>query len=94
MPKLSRWLPFLHWPRPDARLLRGEGFSAVTVAVVMIPQSVAYAGLAGMRALRRQLRGRRFDALLQMQVAARANLLSAFLRQHGLDRRPRRRGAP
>ena len=36
-------------------------------------------GLAGMRALRRQLAGRRFDVLLQMQVAARANLLSAFI---------------
>jgi SulP family sulfate permease len=48
MPKLSRWLPFLHWPRPDSRLLRGEAIAAITVAVVMIPQSVAYAGLAGM----------------------------------------------
>ncbi|MCD6077028.1 MAG: sulP [Ramlibacter sp.] len=48
MPKLSRWLPFLQWPRPDARLLRGEAIAALTVAVVMIPQSVAYAGLAGM----------------------------------------------
>lgn len=46
-------------------------------------------GLAGMRALRRELQGRRFDALLQMQVAARANLLSAFLpatRRIGYDR--------
>jgi heptosyltransferase I len=33
-------------------------------------------GLAGMRALWRQLRGRRFDALLQMQLALRANVLS------------------
>jgi SulP family sulfate permease len=48
MSKLSRWLPFLAWPRPDARLLRGEAIAALTVAVVMIPQSVAYAGLAGM----------------------------------------------
>lgn len=48
MPKLSRWLPFLRWPRLDARLFRGEAVAAVTVAVVMIPQSVAYAGLAGM----------------------------------------------
>ncbi|HEX2546711.1 MAG TPA: SulP family inorganic anion transporter [Ramlibacter sp.] len=46
--KLSRWLPFLQWPRPGAQLLRGEAISALTVAVVMIPQSVAYAGLAGM----------------------------------------------
>ena len=50
-------------------------------------------GLAGMRALRGQLRERapngRFDVLLQMQVAARANLLSAFvpaLRRIGYDR--------
>ena len=45
---MSRWLPFLDWPRPDAALLRGEMVAALTVAVVMIPQSVAYAGLAGM----------------------------------------------
>jgi heptosyltransferase I len=36
-------------------------------------------GLRGMLDVRRALRGRRFDALLQMQVAARANLLSAFV---------------
>jgi heptosyltransferase I len=36
-------------------------------------------GLGGMFALRRALHGRRFGALLQLQVAARANLLSAFL---------------
>lgn len=50
-------------------------------------------GLAGMHRLRAQLRDRvvggRFDALLQMQVAARANLLSAFIparRRIGYDR--------
>jgi heptosyltransferase I len=45
-------------------------------------------GLAGMRALRRALPDR-FDALLQMQVALRANLLSAFIparRRIGYDR--------
>src|SRR4249919_813919 len=36
-------------------------------------------GVGGMLALRRQLHGARFDALLQMQVAARANLLSVFV---------------
>jgi len=33
---------------PDAALLRGELGAALTVAVVMVPQSVAYASLAGM----------------------------------------------
>ena len=48
MSQLSRWFPFLNWPRPTKELLRGESVAALTVAVVMIPQSVAYAGLAGM----------------------------------------------
>jgi len=48
MSNLSRWFPFLNWPRPDVALLRGEFAAALTVVVVMIPQSVAYAGLAGM----------------------------------------------
>ncbi|MCY7354444.1 MAG: glycosyltransferase family 9 protein [Lysobacter sp.] len=46
-------------------------------------------GLAGMRALRSAFHGRRFDALLQMQVAARANLLSALIpadRRIGYDK--------
>ncbi|MFT3762801.1 MAG: glycosyltransferase family 9 protein [Pseudoxanthomonas sp.] len=46
-------------------------------------------GLAGMRALRRELPVESFDALLQMQVAFRANLLSAFVparRRIGYDR--------
>lgn len=37
-------------------------------------------GFAGMRALWRGLRAERFDVLLQMQLAARANLLAAGLR--------------
>ncbi|HJR72601.1 MAG TPA: glycosyltransferase family 9 protein [Luteimonas sp.] len=47
------------------------------------------AGLKGMFDLRKRLGGGRFDALLQMQVAARANLLSAFVpavRRIGYDR--------
>lgn len=46
-------------------------------------------GLAGMRALRRELPAQGFDALLQMQVALRANVLSAFVRARrriGYDR--------
>jgi len=45
---LIRWFPFLRWPRPTSTLIRGEIIAALTVTVVMIPQSVAYAGLAGM----------------------------------------------
>lgn len=37
------------------------------------------AGWSGFRSLRTQLAGRRFDALLHMQVALRANLLSALI---------------
>lgn len=37
------------------------------------------AGFAGYRELRRRLRGRRFDALLHMQVALRANLAAALV---------------
>jgi heptosyltransferase I len=46
-------------------------------------------GLGGMLALRRRVAGNPYDALLQMQVAARANLLSAFVparRRIGYDR--------
>lgn len=45
--------------------------------------------LSGMRALRRELPAQGFDVLLQMQVALRANLLSAFIpakRRVGYDR--------
>ena len=38
------------------------------------------AGLRGFRALRAQLAGKRFDALLHLQVALRANLVSALVR--------------
>jgi sulfate permease, SulP family len=48
MPDFRRWLPFLSWPRPDAALVRNEVLAAITVAIVAVPQSVAYAGLAGM----------------------------------------------
>src|SRR5215216_2828335 len=48
MSRFHRWLPFLNWPRPTPALLRGEIAAALTVALVMIPQSVAYASLAGM----------------------------------------------
>lgn len=46
-------------------------------------------GWSALRTLRRELRGRRFDALLQMQLALRANLLSSLVRADnriGFDR--------
>lgn len=46
--RLRNWFPFLSWPRLDAALARNEVAASLTVAVVMVPQSVAYAGLAGM----------------------------------------------
>lgn len=68
--------------KAEHRLL--QGLEGVEFVVYDKPS-----GLGGMRALRRQFGGRRFDALLQMQVAARANLLSAFIpadRRIGYDR--------
>jgi SulP family sulfate permease len=47
-PSLSRHLPFLNWPRPDAALARGEFFAGLSVGLMVIPQGVAYAALAGM----------------------------------------------
>ena len=44
----ARWFPFLRWQRPSGPLLRGEVVAGLTVALVIIPQSVAYAALAGM----------------------------------------------
>jgi SulP family sulfate permease len=48
MKSLQRWFPFLSWPRPDAALLRGEALAGLTVGLMVIPQGVAYAALAGM----------------------------------------------
>ena len=47
-PRLERLFPFLRWPRPDAALLRGEAMAGLTVGLMVIPQGVAYAALAGM----------------------------------------------
>ena len=45
---LTRWLPFLRWPRPDRHLLQGEFWAGMTVGLMLVPQGVAYAALAGM----------------------------------------------
>jgi heptosyltransferase I len=89
-------LPLLHtlrkaWPEVALTWVIGKGEHRLLDGLPGV-EFVEYdksSGLAGMRALRRQFAGRRFDALLQMQVAARANLLSAFIpadRRIGYDR--------
>ena len=45
---LSRWFPFLAWPRPSRELLLGELWAGMTVGLMLVPQGVAYAALAGM----------------------------------------------
>ena len=47
-PALIRRLPFLRWPRPSMALLRGEALAGLSVGLMVIPQGVAYAQLAGM----------------------------------------------
>lgn len=45
---LARYFPFLAWPRPSAALLQGEFWAGLTVGLMLLPQGVAYAALAGM----------------------------------------------
>ena len=80
--------PPLHWVIDPVGLRLLEGLDGVVFHVYD-----KRSGLAGMRALRRSLRADLptggFETLLQMQVSARANLLSAFLparRRIGYDR--------
>ena len=74
----------LHWVIDKGGFKLLEGLEGVTFHTYD-----KKSGLAGMRALRAELPADRFDALLQMQVALRANLLSAFIparRRIGYDR--------
>lgn len=45
---LRRYLPFLNWPRLTRKLFEREFLAGLTVGLLALPQSVAYAGLAGM----------------------------------------------
>jgi SulP family sulfate permease len=45
---LQRFLTYRHWPQLTPELARTEVLAGLTVALVMVPQAVAYAGLAGM----------------------------------------------
>ncbi len=45
---LQRLFPFLGWPKPDASLLKSDIIAGITITLMVIPQGVAYAALAGM----------------------------------------------
>lgn len=45
---IFRLFPFLNWPRPTSRQLRADAIAGITVGLVLIPQALAYAQLAGM----------------------------------------------
>jgi len=47
-PILKRLFPFLNWFPPTAQTLRGDLIAGFTVALILIPQSMAYATLAGL----------------------------------------------
>ncbi|TKR34189.1 glycosyltransferase family 9 protein [Luteimonas gilva] len=79
------------WPEADLTWIIGKGEFKLLEGLDGVRFEVydKNAGLKGMFDLRKRFAGRRFDALLQMQVAARANLLSAFVpavRRIGYDR--------
>lgn len=89
-------LPLVHrlraaWPGVGLTWVIGKGEQRLLDGLPGV-EFVVYdkkTGLAGMRALRRELAGRQFDALLLMQLAFRANLLSTCIRARrrvGYDR--------
>ena len=45
---INRFFPFLRWFPMSGESLRGDLVAGVTVALVLIPQSMAYATLAGL----------------------------------------------
>jgi heptosyltransferase I len=85
------------WPQVPITWILGKGEAKLLEGLEDI-ELVVYdksAGWAGVGELRRQLRGRKFEVLLQMQLALRANLLSAAVaaeRRIGYDRRRSKEG--
>ena len=45
---MPHFFPFRAWPKLDRALFKSEALAGLTVGLVVIPQGVAYAGLAGM----------------------------------------------
>jgi len=50
MQKLARFLPFLRWFPMNGDTIKADFMAGITVALVLIPQSMAYAQLAGLPA--------------------------------------------
>ncbi len=79
------------WPQVPITWILGKGEAKLLEGLEDIELLVfdKAAGWAGVQDLRRRLGGRRFEVLLQMQLALRANLLSGFVkadRRVGYDR--------
>lgn len=71
-----------HWPETAITWIIGR-FEARLVADIAGVEFLTYdkrGGWRELRSLRRRLRGRRFDALLLMQLALRANIVSTAVR--------------
>lgn len=69
------------WPTTRITWILGKG-EAMLMEGLEDVELIVYdkkSGLKGMLELRKKLAGRRFDVLLQMQLALRANILSAFI---------------
>ncbi len=47
-PKLHAWLPFMRWFPMSKEVIRADIIAGITVALLLIPQSMAYAQLAGL----------------------------------------------
>ena len=70
------------WPDVPITWILGKGEAALMAGLDDVELVVfdKAAGARGVMALRKALAGRRFDVLLQIQLALRANLLSALVR--------------
>lgn len=69
------------WPTTHITWVLGKGEAKLMEGLEEV-ELVVYdkkTGLNGMRELHKKFEGRRFDVLLQMQLAMRANFLSAFI---------------
>ena len=45
---LAKLFPFLRWFPPSVSDLRADVIAGITIAMILVPQSMAYANLAGL----------------------------------------------